>query len=63
MIDVKREVIRQIDKPVLDASISTLELNISDADEIRAFVFSYDNKIKPILPAARLKITDASNNL
>ena len=63
MIDVKREVIRQMDMPVLDASVGTLELNISDADEIRAFMFSYDNKIKPLLPAARLKITGTSNNL
>ena len=63
MIDIKKEVIRQMDMPVLDASVGTLELNISDADEIRAFMFSYDNKIKPLLPAARLKITDTSNNL
>ena len=41
----------------MDASVGTLELNISDADEIRAFIFSYDNKIKPLLPSARLKIT------
>ena len=59
MIDIKREFIRQMDMPVLDASVGTLELNISDADEIRAFMFSYDNKIKPLLPAAKLKITDA----
>ena len=63
MIDIKREFIRQMDMPVLDASVGTLELNISDADEIRAFMFSYDNKIKPLLPAARLKITGTSNNL
>ena len=63
MIDIKREFIRQMDMPVLDASVGTLELNISNADEIRAFMFSYDNKIKPLLPAARLKITDTSNNL
>ena len=63
MIDIKKEVIRQMDMPVLDASVGTLELNISNADEIRAFMFSYDNKIKPLLPAARLKITDTSNNL
>ena len=60
MIDVKREVIRQMDMPVLDASVGTLELNISDADEIRAFMFSYDNKIKPLLPMARLKLTSNS---
>lgn len=59
IIDIKREFIRQMDMPVLDASVGTLELNISDADEIRAFMFSYDNKIKPLLPAAKLKITDA----
>ena len=63
MIDIKREFIRQMDMPVLDASVGTIELNISDADEIRAFMFSYDNKIKPLLPAARLKITGTSNNL
>ena len=63
MIDIKKEFIRQMDMPVLDASVGTLELNISDADEIRAFMFSYDNKIKPLLPAARLKITGTSNNL
>ena len=63
MIDIKREFIRRMDMPVLDTSVGILELNISDADEIRAFMFSYDNKIKPLLPAARLKITDASNNL
>ena len=63
MIDVKREVIRKMDMPVLDTSVGTLELNISNADEIRAFMFSYDNKIKPLLPAARLKITGTSNNL
>ena len=57
MIDVKREVIRQIDTPVLDASVDTLGLHILDADEIRAFMFSYDKQIKPLLPAARLKIT------
>ncbi len=62
MIDVKREVIRKTDMPVLDISISISEMNISDEDEIRTFMFSY-NKIKPLLPAARLKITDASNNL
>ena len=63
MIDIKREVIRQMDMPVLDTSVGILELNISDADEIRAFMFSYDNEIKPLVPAARLKIIDASNNL
>ena len=63
MIDIKKEFIRQMDMPVLDASVGTIELNISDADEIRAFMFSYDNKIKPLLPAARLKITGTSNNL
>ena len=62
MIDIKREVIRQTDMPVLDVSISASELNISEADEIRAFMFSYDNKIKPLLPAAGLKIPDTSNN-
>lgn len=62
MIDIKREVIRQTDMPVLDVSISTSELNISEADEIRAFMFSYDNKIKPLLPSAGLKIPDTSNN-
>ena len=49
-----------MDMPVLDASVGTLELNISDADEIRAFMFSYDNKIKPLLPMARLKLTSNS---
>ena len=57
IIDVKKEFIRYTDMPVLDASVGTLELNISDADEIRAFMFSYDNKIKPLLPMARLKLT------
>ena len=58
MIDIKREIIRKTTMPVLDASVGTLELNISDADEIRAFMFSYDNKIKPLLPAARLSIVN-----
>lgn len=57
IIDVKKEFIRYTDMPVLDASVGTLELNLSDADEIRAFMFSYDNKIKPLLPMARLKLT------
>lgn len=61
MIDVKREVIRKMDMPVLDASVGTLELNISDADEIRAFMFHYGKSIKPLLPAARLKIGNTSN--
>ena len=60
IIDVKKEFIRYTDMPVLDASVGTLELNISDADEIRAFMFSYDNKIKPLLPMARLKLTSNS---
>ncbi len=58
MVDMKREVIRKTDMPVLDISISTFELNISSADEIRAFMFSYSDMIRPLLPAARLKITD-----
>ena len=58
MVDMKREVIRKTDMPVLDISISTFELNISSADEIRAFMFSYNDMIRPLLPAARLKITD-----
>ena len=61
MIDVKREVIRKMDMPVLDASVGTLELNISDADEIRAFMFHYGKSIKPLLPATRLKIGNTSN--
>ena len=61
MIDIKREFIRQMDMPVLDASVGTLELNISDADEIRAFMFHYGKSIKPLLPAARLKIGNTSN--
>lgn len=56
MIDVKREVIRKIDTPVLDISVSDLGLNISGADEIRAFMLHYNKTIKPLLPAARLKI-------
>ena len=61
MIDVKREVIRKMDMPVFDASVGTLELNISDADEIRAFMFHYGKSIKPLLPATRLKIGNTSN--
>ena len=57
MIDIKRDFIRKSERPILDIPISDIELNVSDADEIRAFMFSYDNKIKPLLPAARLKIT------
>ena len=56
MIDVKREVIRKIDTPVLDISVSDLGLNISGADEIRAFMLHYNKTIKPLLPASRLKI-------
>ena len=57
LIDVKRTIVRKADIPVLDISISDLKLNISDADEIRAFMFNYDKNIKPLLPSARLKIT------
>ena len=60
LIDAKRAFVRTFDCPIIDISVGTLELNISDADEIRAFMFSYDNKIKPLLPVARLKL--ASNS-
>lgn len=56
MIDVKREVIRKTDRPILDIPID--DLNLSDANEIRAFMFSYDNHITPLLPAKRLSIVN-----
>ena len=58
MIDVKREVIRKTDRPILDVSVSDFGLDISDANEIRAFMFSYDNKIKPLLPVEKYVISD-----
>ena len=58
MIDVKREAIRKTDRPILDVSVSDFGLDISDANEIRAFMFSYDNKIKPLLPVEKYVISD-----
>ena len=58
MIDVKREVIRKTDRPILNVSVSDFGLDISDANEIRAFMFSYDNKIKPLLPVEKYVISD-----
>ena len=46
-------------KPILDLPVSELGLNVTDADEIRAFMFSYNNMIKPLLPVVKLKITDS----
>ena len=60
LIDSKRAFVRTFDCPIIDISVSELELSISGADEMRAFMFSYDNKIKPLLPVARLKL--ASNS-
>ena len=58
MIDIKREFIRKSERPILDIPISDIELNVSDADEIRAFIFSYNNMIKPLLPAEKYVISD-----
>ena len=58
MIDVKREVIRKTEMPILDISVNASELNISDADEIRAFMTGYNNGIKPLLPAEKYVISD-----
>ena len=57
IIDVKRKFIRTTDYPILDLPVSELGLNVTDADEIRAFMFSYNNMIKPLLPVVKLKIT------
>ena len=58
MIDIKREFIRKSERPILDIPISDIELNVSDADEIRAFIFSYNDMIKPLLPAEKYVISD-----
>lgn len=60
IIDVKRKFIRTTDYPILDLPVSELGLNVTGADEIRAFMFSYNNMIKPLLPVVKLNITDNS---
>ena len=62
LIDAKRKHVRQTDVPVLDISLSSLELNTSGADEIRTFMFSYNNTLHPLLPAVRRTILPDSPN-
>ena len=54
MIDLKKTPIRKIDFPVVDMPLSSTELNTAGADEIRAFMFSYNGMIRPLLPMTSL---------
>ena len=58
LIDAKRAFVRTFDCPIIDISVSELELSISGADEIRAFMFHQSIAIKPLMPAAKLRIAE-----